>query len=420
MSESAMLTSDELVFFAPASWDEAFSGQVKQGPGPVTISSPPEWLVNLYGRMRQAQMDVATLAAAAKDASGEMKIDVAQLRTEYETMAAGVRWAFDVIGRKGKLEKEWTSDRFDQVARACNQFGSQVWTHIASVQSTFDKRTLALAEGKERLQASLITLQHCFEYKQWFQERWDNQVKLARRQEAERQFRDEATKRLQQETDRRLTEEAVAIEAPLSAKMNPVNKARLARSDTVDERSLLNQTLRDSAHASSASPPASPSFPPLPPSLRSSGYTPTAPPPAGGSEGRSKEVTDAFLARLLQPAPAVTTASPKKIQISKPEVFDGEQDTKFRPWWRSVRDYLAFYCSSLTGEADKTLRIGFQMKGKARTWHQARAKQLDAPHAQDTWTAYSSALEARFQDEREQENEERKMRELKYEGDIDH
>jgi hypothetical protein len=131
-------------------------------------------------------------------------------------------------------------------------------------------------------------------------------------------------------------------------------------------------------------------------------------------------VTDAFLARLLQPAPAVATASPKKLQISKPEMFDGERDTKFRPWWRSVKDYLAFHRSSLTEEADKIRWIGFQMKGKARTWHQARAKQLDALHAEDTWTAYSSALEARFQDEREQENEERKMRELKYEGDIDH
>ncbi|KAA8895918.1 hypothetical protein FN846DRAFT_911211 [Sphaerosporella brunnea] len=180
-----------------------------------------------------------SLITAAKDASGEMKIDVAQLRAEYETMAAGVRWAFDVIGRKGNLEKEWTSDRFDQVARACNQFGPQVWTHIASVRSTFDERTLALAEGTERLEASLITLQHCFEYKQRFQERWNNQIsswaanqnktnqkafdalseldrrqlELARRQEAERQFRDEATQGLQQETDRRLTEKAATIKA---------------------------------------------------------------------------------------------------------------------------------------------------------------------------------------------------------------
>jgi len=59
------------------------------------------------------------------------------------------------------------------------------------------------------------------------------------------------------------------------------------------------------------------------------------------------------------------------------------------------------------------------MDGKAGTWHDARAEDMEKYFIVDEWNPFVSAMEERFLDRQEERNALDKMRELNYKRDIE-
>ena len=112
----------------------------------------------------------------------------------------------------------------------------------------------------------------------------------------------------------------------------------------------------------------------------------------------------------LPPPPQERVA---KITPQKPPTFDGKPATPFRLWWNRVKEYFDFYPQ--TGDRQKIAFIGSLLTDEAQEWHQYRYQKLGN---NDTAAAYWDAIQEEYVDPMEAYTNHRKLRELRYKGDI--
>ncbi|KAI1818872.1 hypothetical protein F4861DRAFT_549116 [Xylaria intraflava] len=104
--------------------------------------------------------------------------------------------------------------------------------------------------------------------------------------------------------------------------------------------------------------------------------------------------------------------------LQKPSNYDGKDITKFKGWWFEIRTYVETYPESFRNDKQKIFWTGSLLKEKAREWHQQRIIQVEKMRLADTWESYSQAIMERFTDYSESARNAKKMKELKYTGDI--
>ena len=67
----------------------------------------------------------------------------------------------------------------------------------------------------------------------------------------------------------------------------------------------------------------------------------------------------------------------KKLQIPKPDVYDGSIDANptNQQWYETINDYLYQNRGTWDGNSDLIRVVGAYLKGKARDWYDNRARQ---------------------------------------------
>ena len=100
-----------------------------------------------------------------------------------------------------------------------------------------------------------------------------------------------------------------------------------------------------------------------------------------------------------------------------PRNFDGEIKSDFTSWKREVESYFRYYSHEFRRESDRISWIEGILKDKALRWHQARQNLADL-RVRDNWSEYWQAADTQFRNEHEIVDASRKLRELRYKGDI--
>jgi hypothetical protein len=106
-------------------------------------------------------------------------------------------------------------------------------------------------------------------------------------------------------------------------------------------------------------------------------------------------------------------------EMKAPQIFTSKDKTLFGAWWMSIQDYVETYSSAFPDEDTQVKWVGSLFSHKALSWHQECQKAIKSQGLKDNWAAFSSAIEAQFMDRRQVQKDERRIRELQYEGDID-
>jgi hypothetical protein len=136
-------------------------------------------------------------------------------------------------------------------------------------------------------------------------------------------------------------------------------------------------------------------------------------------EDKAERFFQSLFDRLIQPTAAEIARKPKMPDMKAPQIFTGKDKTLFRAWWISIQDYIETYSSAFPDEDAQVKWVGSLFSHKALSWHQERRKAIKSQGLRDNWAALSSAIESQFMDQREVQKDERRIRELQYEGDID-
>src|SRR5258705_1942405 len=142
--------------------------------------------------------------------------------------------------------------------------------------------------------------------------------------------------------------------------------------------------------------------------------SPQPPPPTANPA----ENIQAWLAPLLEKLTAEKPSS-KRPSMKTPEAFTGKDISKFRAWWRTVRDYMEVNEPFMPKDKVKISWIGSLLKSEAQCWFQTRQTRLETYHLIDTWTEFQEAFIKRFTDELQLRKDSEAMVALKYEGSID-
>jgi len=111
-------------------------------------------------------------------------------------------------------------------------------------------------------------------------------------------------------------------------------------------------------------------------------------------------------------APAAQFRVPR-LKLKNPSKFDGTPSVTFRSWWTSVRRYFRFYPD--IADTQRIAWVGALLTDAAAKWHVKREEEVGD---QDTWQAYSEAIQEQYQYTREADTACEKIDALRYKGDI--
>jgi hypothetical protein len=123
-------------------------------------------------------------------------------------------------------------------------------------------------------------------------------------------------------------------------------------------------------------------------------------------EDKAERFFQSLFDQLTQPTAAEIARKPKMPKMKAPQIFTGKDKTLFRAWWMSVQDYVETYSSAFPDEDAQVKWVGSLFSHKALSWHQECRKAIKSQGLKDNWTAFSSAIEARFMDRREVQKDE--------------
>ena len=112
--------------------------------------------------------------------------------------------------------------------------------------------------------------------------------------------------------------------------------------------------------------------------------------------------------------------APKRPQINKPPMFDGNRSSKpsYRQWCKVLHHYLEYHRDTWRRDKDMIFKVGSYMKDTARDWFDARDEQMRELRICDNYRSFVEAMDLRFKHDKEDQNAARKLRQVTYSGDV--
>ena len=436
---------------------------VRQGTT-VSRDQLPEWFVKMVDRMETTEQDVQALIEALKKEGVSVQTDMQNVKNLYQEMSGIMQNAYDVVIGQGDIDRELNQTAIVRLIQSSNEFSSQVWNALGELATDAQEKQTANYQAVQQLN---IRVQIINDYLQGFsnhQQGWNFGVEgwAATKNQADQQ-RDEQIRLLahnEQEQQRRLLEYETERE---NEKKEIIDKVIQRVMDmTANNQPMDAQSLADAVQDEPQRRTVSPSIfqvavdTNLPPSRND-----TPPPAAGGNGGRgngpprrrvtipppepsddgqgrpgqperpprqktreereAEEDATRFLTSIIDKiqGPRDAPKRPKMPELKAPQFFSGKDKTLLRAWWMSVQDYVETYATSWPDEDAQVKWVGSLFTHKALAWHQERRKSIQKQKLKDTWAAFSSAFEARFEDKREAQKDVKRITELQYDGDID-
>jgi hypothetical protein len=375
----------------------------------VEIHEPASWLRQLAHQHQLAQADLQRFHQIC---GGEFDRNDRQIRSierSYELLFQGIQYVYEQTKADGEISPEWRQTELMAVANASQQFTMQVWQGILTRNEEPAQQPIYQAMQTTRINDALSFLQT---------------ADLQRNQEQaifHRRLTEWANR--QQTTTHQLMLEQQRLR-------NEVDTAQAAI------RPVTGQTERRNVPSylqAAPSASANPTRRTRPPAIPTEDTEPTQENPASDQAQqelpRGEETREEYLTRLIVQTIATTlaanqTANPNaptdlqaprvaRLKLDNPSKFDGKPKTPFRTWWDSVRDYIRFYPE--TNGIQRIAWLGTLLTDEAKEWHQARRRLVGD---QDTWNAYSEAIQDEYLDPREAATAFNQISALRYKGDI--
>jgi hypothetical protein len=466
--------SNTIAIYRPKTWEQ-LEGQDKS---PVTQAATvnkdqiPQWFLMMVDRMNVTERDVQGLFQALQQGGASAQADISQMKALYQEMAQTMQTAYDIVIRKGDMDREINHAAILRLVQASNEFGTQVWQRMGDLATDIQQKQQANQEAAQRLTTGVRIINDVLEgfanyqanwnknVENWASEKEDNDRKRDRRiralakaeeRQAQRQLEYETAREqekkelidkvIQTVMDRMANKQPIDAQSLTEAMQEPNRRPPSTRTFNAAVGTTLPPSRNGTDIGSNAGNGGRGNSPPrrrvgLPPSDPSDSSSsdegsgprrriPTDPsrrrrnPRLEEDEDKAERFFQSLFDRLTQPTAAEVARKPKMPEMKAPQIFTGKDKTLFRAWWMSVQDYIETYSSAFPDEDAQVKWVGSLFSHKALSWHQERRKAIKSQGLKDNWTAFSSAIEARFMDRREVQKDERRIRELQYEGDID-
>jgi hypothetical protein len=466
--------SNTIDIYRPKTWEQLEGQDGSSAIQAATVSRDqlPLWFIRMVERMNVTERDVQGLFQALQQEGVTVQADISQMKALYQEMAETMQNAYDVVIKRGDIDREMNHAAIVHLVQASNEFGTQVWQTMGNLATDIQQKQAANQEATQRLTTGVRLINDVLESFTTFQVNWNKGIEnwASKKEDGDRK-RDKRIRALAKAEERQHQRQLEYETAREQEKKELIDRViqtvmdRMANKQPIDAQSL-NEAMQEpnrrppsprtfNAAIGTALPPSHNGtdlgsnagnggkgngpprrrvgLPPSDPSDSSSSDEGSGPrrripinpsrrrrdPRPEEEEDKAERFFQSLFDRLTQPTATEIARKPKMPEMKAPQIFTGKDKTLFRAWWMSVQDYVETYSSAFPDEDAQVKWVGSLFSHKALSWHQERRKAIKSQGLKDNWAAFSSAIEARFMDRREVQKDERCIRELQYEGDID-
>jgi hypothetical protein len=358
--------------------------------------------------MNVMEQDIQGLFQALHKEGVTVQADISQIKALYQEMAETMQNAYDVVIKKGDIDREINHAAILRLVQASNEFRTRVWQTMGDLATDIQQKQEANQEAGQRLTTGVRIINDVLEGFATYQANWNKNVenwaseKETRDRKRDKRIRDLA--KAEEHQQRRLLEYEAAREQEKKELIDKVIQTvtgRLAKQQPIDAQSVteaINEQTRQTSPSPSALnaaiqaalppsrndtekgnsarnggggrgpprrrvglPPADPSDSSSSSSDDDSGHGSRVPETSrrNRKEGKQPEKQDedkadqffqALYDRLVQPTTVEIDRKPKMPEMKAPQIFTGKDKTLFRAWWMSVQDYVETYSSAFPDE----------------------------------------------------------------------
>jgi hypothetical protein len=399
---NATSSVDMLRLEYPRTSEEIFSNAVTTND-PVEVINPAAWVRQMAGMYIQAQRDLRQYQEALGAQFDRQHERVRAIEASYNTLCGAMRYVYQQAQADATASREWIQTELIQAANAASNFTSDVWKEITAHAADAPRANYYQQVQTTRLDDAIALLSSANIQRNQQQTAFQNDVQQGAPQQTAIQL---ATGQ-----QRLARESSVAQAARQPDAVNPASRQSPPRA--------LSPV---AAGGSGNGPPSTP----LRRQPRASSPSPSAirlaTPEADGSH------LEQVIARTVAAAVAATRATVPptvparardaaplmaRFKMRDPGEFDGKPKSDFRSWWRMVEGYFRCYPDTL--DAQRIAWVGSLLTNEAREWHLARELRT---RLQDTWNAYSEAIQEQYLDPEEAATAYDEIAALRYKGDI--
>jgi hypothetical protein len=145
--------SNTVDIYSPKTWEQLEGQDTSAAMQAVTVSRDqlPQWFVRMVERMNVMERDVQGLLHALQQEGVMVQADISQMKALYQEMAETMQTAYDIIIKRGDIEKEINHAAILQLVQASNEFGTQVWQTMGGLATDIQHKQAANEEAMQRL-----------------------------------------------------------------------------------------------------------------------------------------------------------------------------------------------------------------------------------------------------------------------------
>jgi hypothetical protein len=170
--------SNTMDIYRPKTWEQLEGHDTSSAMQVATVSRDqrPQWFVRMVEHMNVMEKDVQGLFHALQQEAVTVQADISQMRALYQEMAETMQTAYDIVIKRGDIEKEINHAAILRLVQASNEFGTQVWQTMGSLATDIQHKQEANDEAAQRRTTGLRIINDVLEGFATQQENWNKSV----------------------------------------------------------------------------------------------------------------------------------------------------------------------------------------------------------------------------------------------------
>jgi hypothetical protein len=164
--------------YRPKTWEQLQAQKAPSSTESATVSKDqlPQWFIRMVERMEVTERDIQGLFQALQKEGVTAQADISQMKALYQEMAQTMQNAYDVIIKKGDIDREINHAAIVRLVQASNEFGSQIWQTMGDLTTDLQQKQEANQEAAERLTTGVQIINDILEGFATYQKNWNQNV----------------------------------------------------------------------------------------------------------------------------------------------------------------------------------------------------------------------------------------------------
>jgi hypothetical protein len=170
--------SNTVDIYRPKTWEQLEGHDTSSAMQAATVSRDqlPQWFIRMVECMNVTERDVQGLFHALQQEGVTVQADISQMKALYQEMAQTMQTAYNIVIKRGDIEKEINHAAILHLVQASNEFGTQVWQTMGGLPTNIQYKQEANEEAAQKLTTGIQIINDVLEGFASQQENWNKNV----------------------------------------------------------------------------------------------------------------------------------------------------------------------------------------------------------------------------------------------------